>query len=224
MGASPGRGAAGGAGAGHAPEPRVSGRRLNCRCGRCGAPPGFRPRRGRPPRALTVVLAVSPMMGHGRAAVPGRVGIGAGPEAAPTPARFVRNRAVTSFYRLPPISCSGASQGRRPRVDPGDAAGRRWVEVIARCSGRAGRAGLRGAGRTFPRRALGWAQELLSCRPAPLGPQPGSRVPGQTTRLRALGASVGWGGGGCRLQDRTPPAERLREPHPPPGRGVWRRH
>ena len=115
--------------AGRAPEAHLSlgcsGRqRLTVGAGAAGTgAPGAAP--PRPPPALTVVLAVSPVMGHGRAVGPGR-GVGADlsggcsgacnvcPRVAPSPA----------FIRLPPTSCLGAARGRGPRVDLGDA-GRR---------------------------------------------------------------------------------------------------
>lgn len=78
-----------------------------------------------------------------------------------------------------------------------------------------------GAGRTPSRRALCWAQDLLSCPrlpsarspgPGSLGWQRGSKLPACVVAAAAApGLLVGTGAG-----------KRLGAPHPPPGRGVWR--
>lgn len=93
------RGAARGASARGAPEhPALPAAAVNSMCGCCGPRAGIQARGSgiwgpprRPPPALTVVLAVPPVMGHDRAGGRGWPGIGTGlAAAARAPALYVR--------------------------------------------------------------------------------------------------------------------------------------
>ncbi|XP_073748768.1 uncharacterized protein [Callorhinus ursinus] len=109
------------------------------------------------------------------------------PRVAPSPA-FIGSRQLRVQGRL-----GGGSLGWTwMRGGGGDGGG----DLPVLGAGQEGEAP--GAGRTPSRRALSWAQDLLSCPAAPLGPRPGPRVPGLATRLQALGARGG-GGGGSRV-------------------------
>lgn len=118
--------------------------------------------------ALTVVLAVSPVMGHGRAGVRGLL--------LRCPRRVSAARAVVGSYRRPPPSRVGAAPGWGPRAAPGAAGRRARAEVRSARSGRAGRAGrarLRGRGERPAGGALRQVPGLRSGRPASLGARAG---------------------------------------------------
>lgn len=116
------------------PPSCAPGGNLRSERGRCRSRDRERAARSARPPPLTVVLAVSPVVRHGRAGDWGRAEVVVRLAVPPRVSRV----APSGFYRLPPPWCFWAAQGR-DRVDLSKGRRRWWwwrTEVTARGDGR----------------------------------------------------------------------------------------
>lgn len=138
------------------PPSCAPGGNLGSERGRCRSRDRERAARSARPPPLTVVLAVSPVVRHGRAGDWGRAEVVVRLAVPPRVSRV----APSGFYRLPPPWCFWAAQGR-DRVDLSKGRRRWWwwrTEVTARGDGRRPR-----CSRGPPH--LGWGGAPSGCSP-----------------------------------------------------------